>query len=249
MRKKKCLIVLSGGLDSATTAYKLAAEGYSLRSAYFDYGKPISTKEKSAAKLIALRLSIPLEIVDVSGLMQMEIGYLPWERVKTDDADGAKPTDHLMEISDKAKTYLASIPAGANNWFKTSGFHTLVSLSTYLAQITGFNSIALGITKEQFVSSPSLAAFLQSWGPLIKTLNPDSGEFEVLTPLAESIKAQIVKIASDLGCPLETTWSCSNDQQEYHCGTCLRCRERRAAFQSAGIQDPTRYATEGGTVA
>jgi 7-cyano-7-deazaguanine synthase in queuosine biosynthesis len=55
----------------------LKQEGRKLRCVYLDYGKPASFREKASAKLVALRLSIPLEIIDVHGLAEMQNGYVP----------------------------------------------------------------------------------------------------------------------------------------------------------------------------
>lgn len=243
MPKKNCLIVLSGGLDSTVTSYMLKRDGYTLRSVYFDYGKPACIRERASAKLIALHLGMPLEIVDIQGIATMELGYLPWERVKSDSADGAKGTDHIATATDNAEKYLRTIKAGNSNWFKITGFHTLLSLSTYLAQISGTNKIAIGITKEQFKNSPNLKPFIRNWGKMISNLNSDIDEFEVMTPLEKLIKPQIIKIGSKLKAPLDATWSCSNVIDEYHCGKCQRCIERIEGFKISRIKDITKYAT------
>lgn len=76
--KSECdaVVVLSGGMDSAVIAYKLHQEGKKLRLVYVDYGKPVSIREKAAAKLIALHLGLPLDIVDVKGLAELQNGYV-----------------------------------------------------------------------------------------------------------------------------------------------------------------------------
>lgn len=241
MSNKKCLVVLSGGLDSTVTAYKLKKDGYELRAVYLDYGKPIAKKEISAAKLIALYLNIPLEIVELHGFMKMELGYLPWEKVKTDEADVEKGADHLASVSDEAEKYLATFSAGNPNWYKITGFHTLVSISTYLAQIVNFNAIALGITNEQIVLSPSLKRYIDSWGNIISDLNSEVDEFKIITPLEKLTKDKIVELGNKLHAPLDITWSCPNDFHDYQCGVCKRCIERKNAFKKAMIKDLTRY--------
>lgn len=66
---------------------------------------------------------------------------------------------------------------------------------------------------------------------------------EIATPLASMRKAEVVKLGLELGVPLELTLSCMNPQEGgRHCGACSKCRERRGAFEEAGVPDPTAYA-------
>jgi 7-cyano-7-deazaguanine synthase len=66
---------------------------------------------------------------------------------------------------------------------------------------------------------------------------------EIATPFAGMHKSDLVQIGVKLGVPLELTLSCMNPQQGRHCGECSKCRERRDAFQEAGVKDRTTYAT------
>jgi 7-cyano-7-deazaguanine synthase len=65
---------------------------------------------------------------------------------------------------------------------------------------------------------------------------------EVSAPFAHLHKADVVRIGAQLGVPFELTLSCMNPSGTTHCGLCSKCRERRDAFQAAGIEDPTTYA-------
>ena len=62
---------------------------------------------------------------------------------------------------------------------------------------------------------------------------------EIVAPFAALHKADVVKLGAALGVPLELSLSCMNPRGELHCGTCSKCRERRDAFDEAGIADPT----------
>ena len=64
----------------------------------------------------------------------------------------------------------------------------------------------------------------------------------IAAPFAQLHKEDVVKIGAQLGVPFELTLSCMNPSGTTHCGLCSKCRERRDAFQAAGIQDPTQYA-------
>jgi 7-cyano-7-deazaguanine synthase len=64
----------------------------------------------------------------------------------------------------------------------------------------------------------------------------------VVTPLAHLHKEGVIALGADLGVPMELSLSCMNPQGDRHCGACSKCRERRVAFQAAGVPDPTAYA-------
>lgn len=70
------------------------------------------------------------------------------------------------------------------------------------------------------------------------------GKVEVRSPFDGITKADIVKIGADLGVPFELTYSCYKGGKN-HCGKCGTCRERREAFESAGVPDPTKYDGKG----
>lgn len=61
-------------------------------------------------------------------------------------------------------------------------------------------------------------------------------------PFADKDKSEVIRLGIELGVPLELTLSCMNPRAGAHCGECSKCRERRDAFNEAGVQDPTRYA-------
>ena len=65
---------------------------------------------------------------------------------------------------------------------------------------------------------------------------------EIAAPFASLHKSDVVKIGVSLGVPLEYSLSCMNPRDGLHCGLCSKCRERRDAFDEAGVADPTIYA-------
>jgi len=64
------------------------------------------------------------------------------------------------------------------------------------------------------------------------------------TPFAHLDKSDVIKIGAELGVPLELTLSCMNPRNGMHCGRCSKCRERRDAFNEAGVEDRTPYAVQ-----
>lgn len=234
------LLVLSGGLDSTTMAYVLA-EQYSCRAVYVDYGKEISPRELAAAKLVSHMLDMPIDIVGSEGITRMQYGYLPWTHVRSDESD-IKGWDGITRvITQEEAEALSKYPAGSPHWYHVSGLHQLVSIATYLAQLIGISDIALAITKEQSIAMPGLGRALIKWSECIELLNPASGKFNVLTPFIDHKKSEIVKTGAATNVPFEITWSCIT-RTDMHCGKCIRCIERKEAFQDASIPDPTSYA-------
>jgi 7-cyano-7-deazaguanine synthase len=69
-------------------------------------------------------------------------------------------------------------------------------------------------------------------------------DIQIDAPFAAKEKSDVIRIGIELGVPLELTLSCMNPNGGMHCGMCSKCRERRDAFNDAGIADPTRYAVQ-----
>jgi 7-cyano-7-deazaguanine synthase len=69
-------------------------------------------------------------------------------------------------------------------------------------------------------------------------------DIRIDTPFGQKEKSDVIKIGVELGVPLELTLSCMNPKDGVHCGLCSKCRERRDAFNDAGVEDKTRYAVQ-----
>jgi 7-cyano-7-deazaguanine synthase len=69
-----------------------------------------------------------------------------------------------------------------------------------------------------------------------------AADIEIAAPFANMHKEDVVRMGAQLGVPFELTLSCMNPSGAKHCGLCSKCRERRDAFEAAGVDDPTLYA-------
>lgn len=222
-KKKSLVVVLSGGIDSAVVLYEAMRKVDKVSLFHGYYSKPSSQHELALAKSMSQSLGIPLEVVDFSGITKMQVGYVDPIQIAADEADM------------KAEELTASNAI--------SGYHTLLSAAAYFAQITDKDAIAVGLIAEQAANRPKIREALNSFESGISYMNPDGGNFSILTPLLDMQKSEVIKAGIDLGVPFEKTWSCSAAIQSHiHCGKCGQCVERRNAFKELGVDDPTNYA-------
>jgi 7-cyano-7-deazaguanine synthase len=113
----------------------------------------------------------------------------------------------------------------------------LVIKAAIWCNLRGVGALALGVLG----SNPFADASPEFFDQIQAALNLATGaSLRILRPLAELDKRQVMELGR--GLPLEATFSCIAPVAGGHCGRCNKCAERKAAFRSAGIPDPTRYA-------
>lgn len=217
------LVVMSGGLDSTTLAYNLCSEGKHICGIYFDIGYRPRVAERNSARLAAHRLGIPLEVVNIPGIFDLVTGFYPTDSVGAGELDKGQPTP--IPIADGVRYVV--------------GFHVIVSLATYYAQLADIRQIHVGLTKEQFDFTAGLGDFARSWSNAVGPLNPTI-PFTLGTPFKTMSKSEIVDLGAKLEVPFEDTWSCLNSFP-VHCGKCSGCLSRKQAFEGSRTKDPTTY--------
>lgn len=221
VNEEATLLVLSGGLDSFVLAHKLSKERRKFRALYLNFGKIVSKKEIAAVKSLSLSLHFPLEIINLAGLSEMQLGFVPSEFVDRDEAD-IKEEPTIGDI-----VYV-------------SGFQMLLGIAAYYAQLTGHTSMTLGIIKEQFDKYPKLEKVFMSFSDVTTLLNPDLPKFAIELPFKNHSKADVVKLGDGLSSKLANSWSCVFGEK-VHCGKCSQCLSRKKAFKVAKIKDSTSY--------
>jgi|CXWL01.1.fsa_nt_gi 7-cyano-7-deazaguanine synthase len=218
---RSTVLVLSGGLDSLVLAHKLASEKGRFRGLYINFGKAVSRNEIAVAKRLSLDLHFPLEIVNLPGLTDMQLGNVSNEYVARDEADiKGEPT-----VGDEQYV---------------SGFQMLLGIASYYAQITGNSSMTLGIIKDQFDKYPKLRNVFSKFEEMTNLLNPNLDKFSIELPFTKISKAEVIKLGTNLGASLDRSWTCLLGGDS-HCGKCSQCISRKGAFKSAKIKDPTNY--------
>jgi 7-cyano-7-deazaguanine synthase len=212
---KKCVVVISGGPDSATVAYWAKKQGYDLNAISFKYGQ-IATKETKSAKKIAAKLGVPIKVIDLSTLKEVfgEVTSLCNSNIPMTSSFSQPiivPFRNAIFLS-VAVSYAVSI--GANKIF-------------YGAQ--GSDEPFYPDCKREFYKAFETAACIGT-GIDLSIESPFSGK-----PKSETLKA-----GAELGVPFDLTWSCYFNRLK-HCGKCESCVNRKKAFNEGGIRDLTEY--------
>jgi len=217
--RKKAIILLSGGLDSATTLYYAGSKGYDCRCLIFDYGQR-HKKEVESAKKIAKSCGAAYEVIKFG---------LPWEGSVLLDGDAAVPKNRPHMKQGIPSTY---VPA-RNTIF--------LSFAVSYAEAIGAGAIFIGANAVDFSGYPDCRPeYYRVFDKLIKRgtkAGAEKKKIRIFTPLIYKTKAQIIKLGTKLGVPYEYTWSCYAGGRR-PCLECDSCVFRAKGFKEAGVRDP-----------
>lgn len=236
----KTLVVLSGGIDSSLCAFIEKAKGAIVKAVYVDYGKHSSIPEKRAARLIANHLCIPLEIINFKGFYELQLGYMPMTSVMVDGGDTKWLTESHNFIMSSNINDIDNRISARKDELVISGYHSLLSLTSFCAQIDNISSLTVGLIIDQIQVNKHLEDGIKLLSESLTKFNPKAGNFKIHAPLKNMQKKEVVIKAAQLGIPFELTWSCLFGEQ-HHCGECIQCRSRKSAFKEAGVEDPIIY--------
>lgn len=222
-QEKKAVILLSGGLDSATVLAIARSQGYACYALSLDYGQRHAT-ELNAAIRIALGQSV------------IEHKILP---IALDAFGGSALTDDSIAIPESARDGIPVTYVPARNTI-------FLSLALGWAEVIGARDIFVGVNAVDYSGYPDCRpAFIQAFEKLANLATKAGVEgdgFHIRTPLIDLTKAQIIRRGTDLGVDYSDTISCYQaDDQGRACGVCDSCRLRAQGFKDAGIPDPTSY--------
>ena len=223
----KAVVLLSGGLDSATCLAIARRDGFAPVGLAVDYGQRHRC-ELAASKKIAESMDVPVRTVRVD-LRSFGGSAL------TDEIDVPKDRDESRISSEIPVTY---VPA-RNLVF--------LSLATALCEVLGAQSLYIGVNQLDYSGYPDcraefIAAFQNAANRATKVGVEGMG-INIQTPLIDMTKAEIIRLGTDLGVDYGLTVSCYDPTPEgLACGRCDSCTLRRRGFTQAGVDDPTRYA-------
>lgn len=215
MASEKCVVLLSGGPDSATVAYWAKQRGYDVNAISCKYGQ-IATKEVESATRIAANLGAKIKIIELSSLKEIFVGV-------TSLVD-----DKIPMTSNFSQPII--VP-----------FRNAIFLSTAVAYAVaiGASRIYYGAQGSDAAFYPDCRReFYESFQSTARL--GTAKEIFIEAPFSEISKASLLKLGVELSVPYSLTWSCYFNGPK-HCGTCESCINRKRAFKEAGLVDPTEY--------
>lgn len=220
---KKAVILLSGGLDSATVIAMAKADGYDCYTMSFDYGQR-HRAELQAAERVARQLGVIEH--KVIGLNLNGIG-------------GSALTDTSIEVPEAPSEGIPVTYVPARNT-------VFLSLALGWAEVLGARDIFIGVNAVDYSGypdcRPEFVEAFERMANLATKAGVEGDGFRIQAPLQFLSKAQIIEAGIAQGVDYSLTVSCYQaDDDGRACGKCDSCRLRSEGFSAAGISDPTRY--------
>ncbi len=223
---RKAVVLLSGGLDSSTTAAIAKSEGFELYAISFDYGQR-HAKELESARAVADSLGVSDHVV-----MSFDMRRIGGSAL-TDDIE--VPLDR--ESDEMAEGIPVTYVPARNTIF--------LSFALAYAETIHANDVFIGVSQIDYSGYPDcrsefIEAFEQMANLATKAGVEGKKRLRIHTPLALLSKAETIRRGLDLGVDYSLTWSCYLGG-ERACGRCDSCKLRLAGFAQAGAQDPLEY--------
>lgn len=219
MSAPKAIVLLSGGLDSSTSAAQAIANGYELIALSLHYGQR-HDRELIAAKRVAEHLGIKEHFV-------VDVNLAQWGGSALTDQAVDVPTDGM-----KPGVIPITYVPGRNTVF--------LAIALSLAEAKGAEAIYLGINAVDYSGYPDCRPEYLEAVQHLATLSSKTGleghAPKLVAPLVMDSKVDIVHRALQLGVPIHLTWSCYQGEDE-PCGLCDSCRIRDRALIEAGRAD------------
>jgi 7-cyano-7-deazaguanine synthase len=223
-KKPKAVILLSGGMDSCVTT-AIANESHKLALLHASYGQRTERRERRAFD----------EIADFYGVDERLMIRL--DSLTKIGGSALTDTDIAVPESGESLTHASGVPV---TYVPFRNAHFL-SAAVSWAEVIGATAIFVGAVAEDSSGYPDCRPeYYRAFSQLIRQGTKPETRIEIMTPVIAMRKSEIVRRGSELGAPLNLTWSCYQLEDEA-CGTCDSCRLRLRAFAETGISDPIAY--------
>jgi 7-cyano-7-deazaguanine synthase len=227
---KPAVVLLSGGLDSATTLAVARRDGYRCHALSIAYG------QRHAVELDAAR-----SVAHALGAVEHRVIAIDLRAV-----GGSALTDDVAVPKGRAAEEMAQ---GIPVTYVPARNSVFLALALGYAEVVGSFDLFIGVNAIDYSGYPDcrpefIAAFEGLANLATKAGVEGRGRFRVHAPLVSLTKADIVRLGNTLGVDYSLTHSCYDPAADGGaCGRCDSCQLRRAGFEAAGLPDPTRYAT------
>lgn len=228
---QRAIVLLSGGLDSATTLAIARARGFDVHALSFTYGQRAAVEVSAAGKVAKALGAVDHKIVDID-LRQFGGSALT--------ADIAVPKGRSAAEMDDGIP-ITYVPA-RNTVF--------LSFALALAEVVGTGDIFIGVNAVDYSGYPDcrpdyIAAFQAMANLALKSAVEGQTPVTIHAPLMDFSKAEIIRKGVELGVDFSLTVSCYDPSDDgAACGACDSCALRRDGFTEAGVDDPTLYASQ-----
>jgi 7-cyano-7-deazaguanine synthase len=220
---KKAVVLLSGGLDSATTLAIAREQGHECYALSLDYG------QRHDAELVAAhRVARSLGVIEHKRIA-----------IALDTIGGSALTDRRIAVPEQGGEGIPVTYVPARNT-------VFLAIALGWAEVLGARDIFVGVNAVDYSGYPDcrpeyITAF-ERLANLATRAGVEGDHFHIHAPLIEMTKAQIVREGTRLGVDYALTVSCYQaDEQGRACGHCDACRFRAQGFREAGLPDPTLY--------
>jgi 7-cyano-7-deazaguanine synthase len=225
-KEKRAVVLLSGGLDSATTLAIARNAGYACHALSVAYGQRHAAELEAAARVAMALGAREHRTVDV------DLGQF----------GGSALTDTAIDVP------MHGVQPGIPATYVPARNTVMLSLALAWAEVLGACDIFVGVNAVDYSGYPDcrpeyIAAF-EAMANLATKAAVEGAPLRIHAPLIALSKADIVRRGSALGVDYGLTVSCYQaDESGAACGLCDSCRLRRAGFKAAGLPDPTHYMT------
>ncbi len=220
---KNAVVLLSGGLDSATVLAMARAQGYECHALSVDYGQRHHSE-----------LDAAMRVAEALGARQHRV-----VNIDLTVFGGSALTDSSIAVPEQASEGIPLTYVPARNTI-------MLSLALAWAEVLHADDIFIGVNAVDYSGYPDCRpAYIEAFERMANLATQAAVEGRPLTlhaPLMHMSKAEIVREGTKLGVDYGMTVSCYQaDEAGRACGLCDSCRLRREGFAAAGLPDPTRY--------
>ncbi len=232
----KAVVLLSGGLDSAVTAYIAAKENeFDIYPLSFNYGQRHEVKELMSSRRLSDSLLVSSKHKTLS--FKELVGYV----LGTNSTSLLQYSDEVPQTDGSDEGIPSTWVPQRNMLFLTLGFMYADSIEADYV-FAGFNAVDYSgypDCRPEFVEAASRSLNLAR-----KRFVEDNHMIVIGTPIIDMSKAEIVQLGLELGVPFENTYSCYYGRDKA-CRLCDSCKIRLQAFKDNGIEDPIEYESVG----